>query len=416
MTRTGLNNFSILISAVGFLPILQIGLLGKANVGKSTFFSAATETPVAIGNFPFTTISPNVGVAYVKSECACKHFGIAHKNDLCVNGIRFIPVKLIDVAGLVPGAHEGKGLGNQFLDDARQAEVLIHVVDIAGATDIQGQPVPIGSHDPLKDIEFVNEEFDEWFLDILKREWDKLTREIDQKRAKLTDGIAKRFTGLGIKDYHVQDVLQKLGLVSKNPKDWNDSDLLTFVKDLRKNTKPIIVAANKADLCKDLDIVKKINEPVILCSAETELLLRKASKAGIVRYDPGDESFSLVEGKEILPPQKKALDVVSTVFSKIHSTGVQKILNMAVFDLLKFIVVYPVEDESKLTNKDGDVLPDAKLLPADSTAKDLAGMIHADIAKGFLHAIDCKTKQRIGGDHKLKNGDVVKIVSTLSRG
>jgi len=399
------------------LCVLQIGLLGKANVGKSTFFSAATETPVPIGNFPFTTIQPNIGVAYVKSDCACKHFGIKHQNPLCVNGTRFIPVKLIDVAGLVPGAHEGKGLGNQFLDDARQAEVLIHVVDIAGATDIQGQPVPIGTHNPLEDVDFVENEFDQWFTDILRREWDKLTREIEQKRAKLTDGIAKRFTGLGIKDYQVQDVLHKLELISKNPKDWNDSDIHTFVKELRKNTKPIIIAANKADLCKDLDIIKKIPDAIVIpCSAETELLLRKASKSGMIHYESGDEKFSIVENKEILPQQQKALDLVNAVFSKIHSTGIQKILNLAVFDLLKLVVVFPVEDETKLTNKNGDVLPDAKLLPQDSTAKELAGLIHADIAKGFLHAIDCKTKQRIGGDHKLKNGDVIKIVSTLSRG
>lgn len=214
--------------------VLQIGLIGKANVGKSTFFSAATETPVPIGNFPFTTIHPNIGVAYVKSDCACKHFGIKHQNQLCVNGTRFIPVNLIDVAGLVPGAHEGKGLGNQFLDDARQAEVLIHVVDIAGTTDIQGHPIPIGTHNPLEDVEFVQDEFDQWFIDILRREWDKIAREIEQKRAKITDGIAKRFTGLGIKDYQVQDVLHKLELISKNPKDWNDSDIQTFVKELRK--------------------------------------------------------------------------------------------------------------------------------------------------------------------------------------
>ncbi|MBA4460126.1 MAG: redox-regulated ATPase YchF [Nitrosopumilaceae archaeon] len=396
---------------------MQIGLLGKANVGKSTFFSAATETPVPTGNFPFTTIEPNIGVAYVKADCACKHFGIPHENQLCVNKIRFIPVKLIDVAGLVPGAHEGKGLGNQFLDDARQAEVLIHVVDIAGTTDIQGQPVPIGTHDPLEDVEFVRNEFDQWFVNILQRDWDKITREIDQKRAKLTDGITKRFTGLGIKDFQVQEALQKLNLISKNPKEWQETDIHSFVKELRKNTKPIIIAANKADLCKDLDIIKKIDDSfVVPCSAETELLLRKASKAGIINYSPGEEKFSLVEGKEILPQQKKALEVVEGVFSKIHSTGIQKILNNAVFDTLKFIVVYPVEDETKLTNKDGDVLPDAKLLPENSNAKDLAGLIHADIAKGFLHAIDCKTKQRIGADHKLKNGDVIKIVSTLSRG
>jgi len=396
---------------------MQIGLLGKANVGKSTFFSASTETPVPIGNFPFTTIQPNIGVAYVTSDCACSHFDIPHNNTLCVNKIRFIPIKLIDVAGLVPGAHEGKGLGNQFLDDARQAEILIHVVDIAGTTDIQGQPVPVGTHNPLEDIEFVQNEFDQWFVNILQREWDKISREIDQKRAKLIDGIAKRFTGLGIKDYQVSDVLQKLNLSSKNPKDWSESDIQTFVKELRQNTKPIIIAANKADLCKDLDIINKItNEHVIPCSAETELLLRKASRGGLINYSPGDESFSIVENKEILPQQKKALEVVKTVFSKIKSTGIQKILNFAVFDTLKFIVVFPVEDETKLTNKDGDVLPDAKLVPENSTAKDLAELIHADIAKGFLHAIDCKTKQRIGAEHKLKHGDVIKIVSTLSRG
>ena len=396
---------------------MQIGLFGKANVGKSTFFSAATETPVPIGNFPFTTIHPNIGVAYVQSDCACKHFGIEHKNQLCMKGTRFIPVKLIDVAGLVPGAHEGKGLGNQFLDDARQAEVLIHVVDIAGTTDIQGQPVPIGTHDPLEDVEFVQDEFDQWFVDILQREWDKLTKEIEQKRTKLVDGIAKRFTGLGIKDYQVHDVLHKLDLIAKNPKEWTSSDVQTFVKELRKITKPIIIAANKADLCKDLDIIKKISDTVVIpCSAETELLLRKASKAGIVNYTSGDKQFSLVDNTKILPQQQKALDLVKIVFSKINSTGIQKILNIAVFDVLKFIVVFPVEDETKLTNKDGDVLPDSKLLPKNSTAKDLAGLIHADIAKGFLHAIDCKTKQRIGGDHILKNGDVIKIVSTLSRG
>ena len=333
-----------------------------------------------------------------------------------MNGTRFIPVKLIDVAGLVPGAHEGKGLGNQFLDDARQAEVLIHVVDIAGTTDIQGQPVPVGTHDPLEDIAFVQDEFDQWFVNILKREWDKITREIDQKRAKLTDGIAKRFSGLGIKDYQIHEVLQKQGLVARNPKEWKDTDIEIFVKELRKNTKPMIIAANKADLCQDLDILKKVSDVIIPCSAETELLLRKASKAGIVNYSSGDENFTIAEDKKILPSQQKALELVKSVFSKIQSTGIQKILNTAVFDSLKFIVVYPVEDETKLINKDGVVLPDTKLLPQDSTAKDLATLIHADIAKGFLHAIDCKTKQRISGDQKLKNGDVIKIVSTLSRG
>ena len=396
---------------------MQIGLLGKANVGKSTFFSAATETPVPTGNFPFTTIEPNVGVAYVKTDCACKHFGINHDIELCVNGTRFIPVKLIDIAGLVPGAHEGKGLGNQFLDDARQAEVLIHVVDISGSTDIQGQPVQVGTHNPLEDVEFVIDEFDQWFKQILEREWQKLSKEIEQKTVKLVDGIAKRFSGLGVKDFEVQEVLQKTGLLTKKPTDWESNDILTFVRELRKKTKPILIAANKADLCKDLSIIEKINDvTVIPCSAETELLLRKASKTGLVDYVPGSNNFSIKENSEMSAQQKNALQMVNTVFSKIETTGIQKALNSAVFDVLKTIVVYPVEDETKFCNKDGVILPDAKLLVDGSTAKDLAETIHADIAKGFLHAIDCKTKQRIGAEHKLKNGDVIKIVSTLSRG
>ena len=396
---------------------MQIGLLGKANVGKSTFFSAATETPVQIGNFPFTTIEPNIGVAYVKTDCACKHFDVKHENQFCVNGTRFIPIKLIDIAGLVPGAHEGKGLGNQFLDDARQAEALIHVVDIAGTTDIQGQPVPVGTHDPLEDVKFVQEEFDQWFTQILDREWQKLSKEIEQKTIKLVDAIAKRFSGLGIKDFEVHEVLQKMNLLTKKPNEWNHDDIISFVKELRKRTKPILIAANKADLCDDLEIISKIQDfKVIPCSAETELLLKKAAKSRLVDYVPGSDTFNINESSDISVQQKKALDLVNTVFSKIKTTGIQTALNSIVFDVLKLIVVYPVEDESKLCNKDGVVFPDARLLIENSTAKDLAETIHSDIAKGFLHAIDCKTKQRIGADHTLKNGDVIKIVSTLSRG
>ena len=394
--------------------VLQIGLLGKANVGKSTFFSAATETPVPIGNFPFTTIQPNIGVAYVKSDCACKHFGIKHQNPLCVNGTRFIPVKLIDVAGLVPGAHEGKGLGNQFLDDARQAEVLIHVVDIAGATDIQGQPIPIGTHNPLEDVDFVENEFDQWFTDILRREWDKLTREIEQKRAKLTDGIAKRFTGLGIKDYQVQDVLHKLELISKNPKDWNDSDIHTFVKELRKNTKPIIIAANKADLpsaAKNLEKLRKEfpEKLIVPCSAEAELALKEAAKAGLIKYRPGDSDFEIV-GK-LNDKQKAALEFIrQNVLEKHGSTGVQQVLDASVFELLKYIAIFP-GGINKLADQFGRVLPDCFLLPANSTALDFAFRIHTDLGNKFIRAIDVKTRKTVGKEHLLKNGDVVEIVT-----
>jgi len=397
---------------------MQIGLLGKANVGKSTFFSAATETPVQIGNFPFTTIQPNVGIAYVNTTCACKHFKIEHRNPLCVYGTRFIPVKLVDVAGLVPGAHEGKGLGNQFLDDARQAEVLIHIVDISGSTDIQGQPVNIGTHDPREDIKFVEDEFDFWFKQILEREWPKLSKEIEKKSTKLVDGITDRFSGLGVKEYQVHEVLQNLDLLTKKPTEWNDSILTKFAQMLRKKTKPMLIAANKADLCKDLDITNELHKDrdIVNCSAETELLLKKAAKANLIDYIPGNEKFVINKNVNLSPPQKEALNLVERVLSKLNSTGIQTALNSAIFRVLKLIVVFPVEDETRLSNKDGEVLPDAKLLSENATAKNLAEIIHQDIAKGFLYAVDVKTKQRIGADHQLKNGDVIKIVSSLSMG
>lgn len=397
---------------------MQIGLLGKTNVGKSTFFSAATQTMAQIGNYPFTTIEPNVGIAYVKAECACKHFGIEHAHQLCVNGTRYIPVKLIDVAGLVPGAHEGKGLGNKFLDDARQAEVLIHVVDASGSTDIQGQPVPAGTHSPLEDVKFVEEEFDQWMKQILDREWPKLTRELESKSGKIIQAITQRFSGLGISEYDVEQVLHHTNLQTKKPLDWSEGDIFSFVQELRKRTKPLIIAANKADLCHDLSILedlKKVHSS-IACSAETELLLRKAAKAGLVDYLPGAESFKVREGISLNPQQQKALDLAEKVMKKIGGTGIQQVIDYACFDLLGLIVVFPVEDESKLSNKNGEVLPDARLLPSGSTARELARTVHADLAKGFLYAVDAKTKQRVGAEHQLKNGDVLKIVSTLSRG
>ena len=397
---------------------MQIGLLGKANVGKSTFFSAATETPVQIGDFPFTTIQPNVGIAYVSTTCACKHFKINHNNPLCVSGIRFVPIKLIDVAGLVPGAHEGKGLGNQFLDDARQADMLLHVVDISGSTDIQGQHVNVGTHDPREDIKFVEEEFDYWFKQILEREWHKLSRDIEKKSTKLVDGITDRFSGLGVKEHHVHEALQSLDLMIKKPTEWNDSDITKFAQILRKKTKPMLIAANKADLCQDLEITNDIhrNREIVNCSAETELILKKAAKAKLIDYIPGNEKFVTNKNVDMSTQQKEALTLVENIMSKLNSTGIQTALNSAAFRVLKLIVVFPVEDETKLSNKDGQVLPDAKLLPEDATAKNLAETIHQDIAKGFLFAIDAKTKQRIGADHPLKNGDVIKIVSSLSRG
>jgi len=396
-----------------------IGLIGKANVGKSTFFSASTENIVNIANYPFTTVKPNLGICHVRIKCVCTEFGVKDNpvHSICVDGIRYIPIQIIDVAGLVPGAHAGKGLGNKFLDDARQADALIHVIDISGSTDFEGRPLTPGTGDPLEDIRFVDEEFDLWLVSIIKRDWDHI-RELDSSGLNTAQILKKRLSGLAVTESTIDKVLNKFNLHNKKIRSWTEQELFNFCQSIRRIEKPVVIAANKADLLTSQNNLEKIMEKythVIPCTSELEVLLRKAAKNGFLHYLPGDDSFEIKENMQLSEKQRYALQIVSSFIKKYGSTGVQEILNVACFDLLKKIVVYPVEDESKITDKKGNILPEAYLLNEDSTAKDLAHVIHDELGKGFLFAIDVRTKRRLGADHILKNNDVVKIVSATSR-
>lgn len=400
---------------------LIIGLIGKANVGKSTFFNAATELAVATANYPFTTIEPNVGVAYTRIKCICREFGVQDNpvHSMCIDGNRFIPVKLVDVAGLVPGAHAGKGLGNKFLDDARQADALVQVVDASGTTDSNGRPVPAETGDPMFDIEFVEKEFDLWLAALVGRDWSKNAREAEGLGQKLEQMLAKRLSGLAITEQQVSTAIHASGLAMKKPASWTEDDIISFCKILRIRSKPFVIAANKADLPSAETNIKKMKAAgleVVPCASEAEMLLRKASKKGVLHYLPGDSMFDIKPEVTLNAQQQKALEIVKTLMQKYGSTGVQEAIDIVCFKLLHMVAVYPVEDEFKLADKKGNVLPDVRLLPEGSTAKLLAETVHADLAKGFLYAIDARTKQRIGADHKLKSGDVIKIVSAASRG
>jgi ribosome-binding ATPase len=400
---------------------LIIGLIGKANVGKSTFFNAATELAVPAANYPFTTIEPNVGVAYARVKCVCREFGVQDNpvHSICIDGSRFIPVKLVDVAGLVPEAHTGKGLGNKFLDDARQADALVHIVDASGTTDSNGRAVPAGTGDPMFDIKFVEEEFDLWLAALVGREWGKNVREAEGLGQKLEQMLAKRLSGLAISEPVISAAIHASSLGMKKPVSWTDEDILTFCKVLRAKAKPFVIAANKADLPSadaNVERMKAACLEVVPCASEAEALLRKASKKGVLYYLPGDNTFDVKPNVALNAQQQKALDTVKTLLQKYGSTGVQEAINIACFKLLSLVAVYPVEDEFKLTDKKGNVLPEVRLLPEGSTAMNLAQMVHAGLAKGFLYAVDARTKQRIGAAHKLKSGDVIKIVSATSRG
>ncbi|WP_457549187.1 redox-regulated ATPase YchF [Archaeoglobus sp.] len=387
--------------------MIEIGLAGKPNAGKSTFFKSATLIDVAIANYPFTTIEPNVGIAYVRTRCVCRELGV--ECGKCVDGWRFIPVKLIDVAGLVPGAHEGRGLGNEFLDNLRQAEGIIHVVDASGSTDEEGNEVGVGEHDPVEDVKFLKEELDMWLFGILKRNWNKIARRIHLERRDPAKFITEQLAGLGFEEWMVKQALKVAG---KGVHEFSDEDLKVFVKELRKIRMKVVIAANKADKAPDelIERLLSLDETVIPTSAYYELALRLASKNGYVKYLPGDEDFEIL--KPLNEKQKRLLDDIRAFMKKFGGTGVQKAINTLVFDVLGYIVVYPVEDENKFTDSKGNVLPDAFLVKKGTTVRELAYKIHTEIGESFIYAIDAKRKVRIGEDYELKHNDVVKIVST----
>ncbi|MDA4117377.1 MAG: redox-regulated ATPase YchF [Thaumarchaeota archaeon] len=402
---------------------MLVGLIGKPNTGKSTFFSAATMKSVPIADFPFTTIKPNIGMAYLRTKCVHEELGVIDKprNSVCVNGTRLIPVKLVDVAGLVAGASGGRGLGNQFLSEMMQADALVHVVDASGSTDEEGRKVAPGSHDPTEDVKMVERELDLWILGIIKKDWEKAAKLSEQTKSSVVAMLAQRLAGLGVGEVVIEEVLLKLRLKADRPTEWGDSGLEAFVKALRELTKPSLIAANKADLpasSANIEKLRGLGKTVVPSAAEAELLLRKAAEAHIVSYAPGDSTFSLVKRpEEITPAQAKALGLVNDVVLKRYgNTGVQQSIDQAYFGLLKAIVVYPVEDETKFADKNGNVLPDAYVMNGGSTALDLARKIHSDLAETFLYAVDARKGLRLSSDYVLKDRDVVKIVSSGRHG
>ena len=394
--------------------MLQIAVTGKPNVGKSSFFNSATASQVEMANYPFTTIDANKAVAHVISECPCTEMNVTCNphNSQCIEGTRLIPIELIDVAGLVPGAHEGKGPGNKFLDDLMQAKVFIHVIDASGSPDAEGNPVDPGSHDPLEDIEFLEHEIVMWMYGIVSKNWVRLIRKVEAEHLDFSKVIFDQLSGTGIL---IEDVIEALRTVNPNYGKWEDEDLIEFVRNLLNIAKPSLVIANKADLPGARDNIERMQEKyprVIPTSAESELALMNATRAGLISYISGDSSFEILEKDKLNANQIKALEYIQTNILDVYgSTGIQEALNTAVFDLLDMIVVYPVGDEHKLTDQKGNVLPDAFLVPKGSTPREFAYIIHTDIGDKFMHAVDARKSMRIASDYELQDRDIIKIIT-----
>jgi len=395
---------------------MLVGIVGKPSAGKSTFFKSITLADIQTASYPFTTIQPNEGVGFVRVKRVDIERGVvANPRDGYLAGdYRFVPVKLLDVAGIVPGAHEGKGLGLQFLDDLRAADVLIHIVDASGSTNEKGESVEPGSHDVCEDIRFLEHELEMWMLGILKKGWVRFARQIATQKGKISEALAKQVSGLNVREDHVKTAVHKLKL-DEDPTLWTEEHLRALTHELRVMTKPLLIAANKMDAKTAPANIKKLrdtfpNHTIVACSAVAELALREARKKEVIDYVPGAESFN--DSGEITPQQKKGLDFIQeNILKPFRTTGVQNVLDTAVFELLKKIAIFPGGMKG-LGDKDGNILPDCFLLNDGSTAYDFANKIHSDLAAGFIRAVDIRTKRVVGKDHPLKHRDIIEIISS----
>jgi ribosome-binding ATPase len=403
---------------MGSKSMIKIGLIGKTNTGKTTFFNSATLSSAEISNYPFTTKQPAIGNAHAITLCVHKEFNLQDqpKNSRCIDGWRFIPIELVDLPGLIKGAWEGKGLGNQFLSIAAQSDALLHVVDASGSIDASGKIAEPGTGDPIADVADIEEELVMWYLKLLEANRDKISRAINSGMDTIS-AITEVFRGINVREDHVKVALQANNLTGTKFDDFGPEESKDFCWSLRDISKPTLIVANKVDLPTATDNFRRLQEEykdviVIPASADAELTLRRAENRGLIQYIPGDERFEIKEQSVLNDKQKWALNFIrKDILGEYMRTGVQFAINVAVFKLLKMNAVYPVADSQKFADKHGNVLPDVYLMRAGSTVEDLAREIHSELAKGILYAMDARDGLRLPVNYHLKDRDVLSIVS-----
>ncbi len=403
------------------MPI-KIGLIGKTNTGKTTFFNSATLSSAEISTYPFTTKKAETAKAHAITLCVHPEFNVVDNpnNSKCSNGWRYIPIEIIDLPGLIKDAWKGKGLGNQFLSIAAQSDVLLHVVDVSGSVDSSGKVSEVGTGDPISDYADIEEELMMWYHKILEGNRDKLSKLIKTTNDKI-EALTDLYRGIGVNKNNIKETLKITGLEDKDFDNFDVKDTKQFASTLRKISKPTLIVANKIDIeggDKTFDRLREryTDNIVVPASADSELSLRRAEQKGLIKYSPGSEQFDILKPQELNSKQQNALEFIKKdIMGEYMRTGVQFAINIAVFKLLKMNSVYPVANEDKLSDKKGRVLPDLILMKDGSTVTDLANEIHSDLQKGLLYAKDLRYNLRLPLDYQLRDRDVISLVSASKK-
>jgi len=401
---------------------IKIGIIGKTNTGKTTFFNSSTLSSDEISTYPFTTKKSSTSIGYANTLCVHPEFNVIDNpnNSRCKDGWRYIPIELIDLPGLIKDAWKGKGLGNQFLSIASQSDALLHVVDASGSIDATGKITEIGSGDPVSDFADIEEELNMWYQKILEGNRDRLQK-IIKSGDDHVDALTELYQGVGVKRNHVKEALKTSGLEEKDIENYDMHDSKKFASYLRKISKPTLIVANKIDV-KGADknferLRERYNDMIVIpASADSELTLRRAEQKNLIKYSPGSEKFDILQTNELNQKQKEALNFIqSDIMGEYMRTGVQFAINVTVFKLLKMNSVYPVASPEKLSDKKGRVLPDLVLLKDGATVTDLAKEIHSDLTKGLLYAKDLRYNLRLPTNYQLRDRDVICLISASKK-